>query len=220
MKIAFSVLLLSLLSVSLSTASITIAYTMGEAYTAGGSSQVAAGTIGVLVADTSGTGNFAQGEDLIGATLSVGQLIGDARILGVISASDLTGSGDFGFFQTLAIGDALLTGLNFGTSTNTAGSDLAFYWFPGITDEGSAITGGQSYGYFRSDTVDGFSGSEMSFNLPENSSVNELAALSTNLGGSYDPVLFQANSVAGIPEPSRMILAMLGFVGLMFRRRR
>lgn len=204
-------------------ASVTIPFTVGEAYTAGGVSQVAPGTIGVLVADTTGSGIFAQGASLVGANLSVGEMLGDSRILGVISASDLSGLGDFGFFDTLTIGDALLTGLTFGTATNTAGSDLGFYWFPGITTAGGIVSEGQEYGFFRSDTVDSLSGSEMSFNLAENGSTNALAAFTTNLDGSYDPALFQANStagVAGIPEPSRMILAMLGFVGLMFRRRR
>lgn len=206
-----------LLVATASHASVTINFTFGPAYTAGGGSMVAANTIGVLVANTSGTG-FAQGEDIIGSTLTAGQTLGGNRILGVVQAFDISEGGDFGFLDAISVSD--LTGLTLGSSTGAGGTQLGFYWFPGLTTDGDTIAGGQSYGFFRSDTVDVNSGSEISFNMPTDGFSYELAALDTSLGGGYDPAQFQANSVAGVPEPSRMILAMLGFVGLMFRRRR
>lgn len=214
---------LFLAAASFGHASITINFGLGGVYTAGGSSQIAAGTIGVLVADTTG-GGFAQGSDLIGSTLSVGSTFGtNGRVLGVLSAtSDLFGSGIAGFEAAINISDPLLAGLTFGSATTNTGSDLMFYWFPGITSAGSTITEGQSYGFFREDSKAALDGSfsDMSFNLPANSDILGLYANTIDTFGHLPNDTFQANSVAGVPEPSRMILAMLGFVGLMFRRRR
>ncbi|HCN76921.1 MAG TPA: hypothetical protein DIT13_06960 [Verrucomicrobiales bacterium] len=217
---------LFLAAASFGHASITINFGLGGVYTAGGGSQIAAGTIGVLVADTTGAG-FAQGADLVGSTLSVGSSLGtNGRILGVLSATNnLFGSGIAGFDAAINITDPLLSGLTFGTATNNAGSDLMFYWFPGITSAGSTITEGQSYGSFREDSLAALAGSasDMSFNLPANSDLLGLYANTINTGGDLPNDTFQANStagVAGVPEPSRMILALLGFAGLMFRRRR
>lgn len=198
-------------------AELTIQLDMARLYTAGGSSQVADGTIGVLVANTSG-GGFGQGASLVGAELSAGQLLGGNRILGTLQAFDVSDAGDFGFGQPVTVSD--FTGMTFGSSNGSGGTELAVYWFPGITTAGSIVSEGQSYGYFRSDTVDIDAGSNISFNLPADGGNYSLVAYETDLGGSFDAANFQANSVAGIPEPSRMILAMLGFVGLMFRRRR
>lgn len=200
-----------------SEASVSIDFNFGPAYTAGGASMVAAGTVGVLVANTSGSG-FAQGESLVGGTLSAGDTLGGNRILGLVQASDLTSEGDFGFKEFFTITD--FTGLTLGSSTGLGGTELGFYWFPGLSAAGSSVTGGQSYGFFRSDTIDAGSGSEISFNMPQDGNSYTLAAYDTTLGGGYASSLFQANSVAGVPEPGRVMLALLGLLGLTLRRRR
>lgn len=199
-------------------ASVTINFEFSSAYTASGASQVAPGTIGVLVANT-GTG-FSSGEALIGSTLSVGSNLGTSKILAVMNAFDFNFGNTpltMGFSDSILLSD--FTGLTLGTNSNTAGTDLAFYWFPGLTSSGSVIAEGQSYGYYRTDLVDLNSGADMSFNMPQDGFTFTLAASSLVNPESS----FQANStagVAGIPEPSRMILALVGFAGLMLRRRR
>lgn len=205
---------------SFASASITINFTFGPAYTAGGSSMVAAGTLGVLVADTGG-GGLPSGNSLVGSSLTTGGLLGSSKILHVFQAKDITEAGSFGFDEVVNITD--FSGMTLGTSSNTTGTDLGFYWFPGLTTIGDLISSGQSYGFFRSDIIDGGSGGDMSFNMPADGFTYTLAAYDDSLGGGYASSQFQANStagVAGIPEPSRMVLALVGFAGLMLRRRR
>jgi MYXO-CTERM domain-containing protein len=201
----------------IASASVTINFDFGPVYTAGGGGMVASGTIGVLVANTGGSG-FAQGESLVGSTLSVGGDLGGNRILGVMNASDISTLGDFGFSSSVVVND--FTGITNGSSTGAGGTQLMFYWFPGLTTGGATVAEGQSYGFFRSDTIDTGSGSDISFNMPADGGIYSLAAYDTTLGGGYASSLFQANSVAGVPEPGRMVLALLGLAGLALRRRR
>lgn len=77
-----------------------------------------------------------------------------------------------------------------------AGDAYGLLWFPTGTSEGS------SFGF-----------QDLSLALPSDGST--VTDISTTPGLATNTI-----GVAGIPEPSRMILAMLGFVGLMFRRRR
>jgi hypothetical protein len=207
-------------------ASITITFDLGAVFTAGGANPIAAGIISVLVGDVGGSGNFAQGQDLIGVTLDVGNSFGGAngRILGLVTATNnLYGLGVSGFSQNIIIPDALLTGLVFGTGGNTAGSDLAFYWFPGITTVGASVSAGQEYGFFREDSLAVLtpSGSTMSFNLPSNGDILNLAALTTGAEGNLPIDTFQANFLA-IPEPSGALLSLAGLLltGALPRRRR
>lgn len=201
---------------SMAQASVTLNFDFGPAYTAGGAGMVNNGSVGVLVADTSGSG-FAQGASLIGSTLTAGGTLGGNRILGVMNATEISG-GIFGFSSTVNVSD--FTGLTTGTATGLGGTPLMFYWFPSINSAGSTLAGGESYGSFRSDTIDGGSSSDISFNLPADGGAYSLAAYDTTLGGGYASSLFQANSVAGVPEPGRVMLALLGLLGLTLRRRR
>lgn len=201
---------------SVAQASVTLNFDFGPAYTAGGAGMVNTGSLGVLVADTSGSG-FAQGASLIGSTLSTGSTLGGNRILGVMNASEITG-GIFGFSSPVSVSD--FTGLTTGTATGLGGTPLMFYWFPSISSSGTTLGGGESYGSFRSNTIDAGSGSDISFNLPSDGGTYSLAAYDTTLGGGYASSLFQANSVAGVPEPGRLMLALIGLSGLFLRRRR
>ncbi len=213
-KLAFLVLVVF---ASMAQASVTLNFDFGPAYTSGGAGMVNNGSLGVLVADTSGSG-FAQGASLIGSTLSAGATLGGNRILGVMNASDISGGGIFGFSSTVSVSD--FTGLTTGTATGFGGTPLMFYWFPSVNSAGTTLAGGEAYGSFRSDTIDGGSSSDISFNLPSDGGTYSLAAYDTTLGGGYASSLFQANSVAGVPEPGRLMLALIGLSGLFLRRRR
>lgn len=211
----FSALLFMTLG-TLAQASVTINFDFGPAYTAGGASMVNNGALGVLVANTSGSG-FAQGASLIGSTLTAGGSLGGNRILDVFGAKDIS-SGTFGYSSAISVSD--FTGITNGNATGAGGTELMFYWFPSITTAGSTLAGGESYGSFRSSTIDAGSGSQISFNMPADGGAYALAAYDTTLGGGYASSLFQANSVAGVPEPGRVMLALLGLLGLTLRRRR
>lgn len=201
----FSILSLAVLAFSgVATASVTIDFDISPVYQAGGAQQVAAGSIGVLVADTGG-GGFASGSALIGATLSNGSLLGGDQILRVFQASDL----DIGAGVSMGFNDSI--GLTYGGGL-AAGTALAFYWFPTVSELGATLVGGESYGFYRSDIVE--SGSDMAFALPADTGGAYTLSVS-GIGNSL-----QANSVAGVPEPGRVVLALLGLLGLSLRRRR
>jgi hypothetical protein len=184
--------------------SITITFDLGAVYTAGGENNVAAGTIGVLVADAAGLGGFARGDDLLGVTLAAGNSFGaGGRIRGLVTATDnLYNLGVSGFSENINISNDLLAGLTFGAADTTTGTSLAFYWFPGITTAGSTITAGQSYGFYREDSLAALagSGSQMSFNLPQDGSALQLAALTIAADGNLPENTFHANSVVSPAE--------------------
>jgi hypothetical protein len=181
----------------------------------------------VLVSDTNGFSNINDlGLELNGVNLSAGTTFGSgSRILQVIGASDLN-SNDFGYSTTLSNLDLAANGLT--GAAGTAGTDLALLWFPGLT--GSApqnLAMGQSFGFYRSDTVDAasYGGSApvdaISFNVPTDGFTYQLAAYDTNLGGTIATSNFNATGVvAGVPEPSRSMLALIGVACLIGRRKR
>jgi hypothetical protein len=181
----------------------------------------------VLVSDTNGFSNLNDlGVELNGINLTAGTTFGSgSRILQVIGASDLN-SNEFGYSTTLSNLDLAANGLT--GAAGTAGTDLALLWFPGLTGSASQnLTVGQSFGFYRSDTIDAasYGGSApvdaISFNVPTDGFTYQLAAYDTNLGGSIAPSSFNATGVvSGVPEPSRSVLTILGLAGLIIRRRR
>lgn len=185
-----------------------------EAYTSSGS-HVAVGTIGILVADSDGSGTFSGSTaetytSIVGTTLSAGSAIGTDRIVGVVQAADLGGGpGPFGF------GDILQVFNTGGVTTNTK---LAFYWFPGLTTIGDALAANQAQmGFYRNDlAADG----GVAFAMPGSDSGATLNLLATSVssGGTTPNLSLTAFNIA--PEPSRAMLAGLGLMGLVIRRRR
>jgi MYXO-CTERM domain-containing protein len=175
---------------------------------------VAAGSRGVLVADFSNNGIVLADN----TQLSVGSFIGagvDDRILGVFAASDLSGSGDFGFD---------FSGVSWSYSGNFgAGDHLYFMWFPEVFTSDSVLSQGTSYGVFRSDIKD-VSADIAWVAAPDGQNV-ALVSLGGALGG--DPGVSAAQLTASlattaIPEPSSFAafagLAVLGAVASRRRR--
>lgn len=181
----------------------------------------------ILVSDTDGfSAAYLNGsglsQELLGLTLATGNTFGTGgKILNVLGATDLSGSGDFGY-NASQVFDLATLGLTGGAGTS--GTDLALLWFPGLTGTGAqSLADGQSYGFYRSDSIDGDSGGSFSFNMPSDGFAESIYALDTSLGGGIATSAFNAGGTVGvgaIPEPSRSMLACIGLIALIGRRRR
>ena len=183
------------------------------------SSNVAIGTVGILVADKNADSSFSGSDagsysSIVGTVLSAGQNIGSDTIVGVFQATDAGGPGPIGFFDTVQVFN---TG---GVATNTK---LALYWFPGITTVGATLGGSQSQmGFFRSDSPDLTFLGDTAFVMP---AVDTGASLTLAYGdnsvatggGTPQSSLTAFNMV---PEPSRVLFLAFGALGFLVRRRR
>ena len=168
-------------------ATVTLQVTVGNLRNSSGNI-VPNNTTMVLVSDTNGFSSLPNlGLELSGVNLTAGTTFGDGlRILQVTGASDL-GSGDFGYSATLSGLDLAANGLT--GATGTAGTDLAVLWFPGLTGTGSqTLANGQSFGFFRSDTIDtaSWAGSvpsdAISFNMPTDPGSSYITSLVISKG--------------------------------------
>lgn len=220
------ILLFGIIAAQTAQATVTLQLTAGALRDSSGNI-VPNNTTMVMVSDTNGFGNLSQlGEELLGVNLAVGTSFGDGlRILQVVGATDLN-AGDFGFSSTLSDLDLAVNGLT--GAAGTAGTDFAILWFPGLTGTAAqTLTSNQSFGFYRSDSIDSGSwggsipGEAISFNIPSDPGVYSLAAVDTNLGGGIPTSAFNAaGTVGAIPEPSRSMLAFIGLIALIGRRRR
>lgn len=186
-----------------------------------GGSIIPTNTTMILVSDTDGFSiPSLLDTELSGLTLTAGSTFGSGgKILNVLGATDLSG-GAFGY-NASQVFDLSALGLTGGVGTS--GTDLAILWFPGLTGTASqTLANGQSYGFYRSDSIDAGSGGSFSFNMAPDGSNHSIYALDTNLGGGIATSNFNATGTVGgaVPEPSRSMLALLGLASLVVRRRR
>lgn len=181
-------------------------------YTIGGISGLTDGTSrAILVADTSGNGfsGLTDALTLKDFNFTNGSRVGDDMVLAVMTAQDLGGVSGFAFSTTAF--DSTNAVWNGFLAEN---QKLGIFWFPsGSNNEG------ETYGFYRSDSIGDFA--TRAYQTPTNGSTDSIFTLTTELGGSVTPAQIAANNgVIGVPEPSRMVLALVGFAGLMLRRRR
>jgi hypothetical protein len=211
MRIFTVLAFISISSVSL--ASTTFQVAIGNVHDAS-SSNIALGTIGILVADTNSDSSFSGSNagtysSIVGTTLSVGSAIGNDTIVGVFQASDALGPGPIGFFDTIS-------------ATAAANAKLALYWFPGVTTIGAALAANQGQmGFYRSDTPDTAFGGDIAFAMPAvdgNSYTLAYGDSSLATGGSTPQSSLTAFNM--VPEPSRVLFLALGGMGFLMRRRR
>jgi len=168
----------------------------------------------MLVANTTNTTNGPFGSTAIqnGASLAVGANVipGDVILKEwtVGGASATPGA----FYDTTS---ALTLGSGWAT-----GNPLALLWFPTLTTGASTAVTGTAYGAY---TGPGSTGSA-AWTTPANGSTVSLDLNTTNAAispGNLSPATGVASlSVIGAPEPSRAILAALGFGLIALRRRR
>jgi hypothetical protein len=208
-------------------ATVTLTTAIGELRDSTGTT-VPIGTTMVLVSGTSGFGNISSlSSDLSGVNLQSGVSFGTGyKILSVAGATDLNPPGGSFGYGTQA--EFNVTGLT--TGTGTSGTDLAILWFPGLTGTApQAVANGQSFGFFRSDTIDSatyggpsfVTADAISFNTPTDGSAYQLSYTDTNLGGGIATSSFNATGVvSGVPEPSRSMLVLIGATCLLGRRKR
>lgn len=182
------------------------------------SASVPIGSVGVIVADTSGDGfladyitGSASFSDFAGTSLTIGSNLGsssDDTIISVFTAIDL-GGGFTGFNdqETITLSGSLGTGDN-----------LALYWFPDVSV--NSIAGAVSqYGFFRTDSISSGSGSQMAFVMPADGVNLTLASASVSIGGDIPD---SALTAVAVPEPSTYaaILGALALGFVAYRRRK
>lgn len=212
-KLPISIAALLAISSSLS-ASITVAFSVGLIRDQLGA-QAQLGSIGILVADTTGDGFIgdisSEGAQVANTTLSNGQFIGgsgDDVIIGVMSANDN--------FAIGTVFDAVLP-ISY-TGNHTVGDAWALYWFPAETSAGSTVTSG-NYGFYRSDTFEAAAGADIAFVAPADGFFWNLVAGGTDIGGTVPDAALSATLM--IPEPSTYAAifgAIAVLVGLLRRR--
>lgn len=192
----------------------------GALRTSGGAI-VPTNTTMILVADINGFSSLTDlANELMNVNLVAGSTIGSGgKILQVVAGSDIDGNGNIGY---VGGGTFDLTALGLNGAAGTAGTDLAVLWFPGLLGDGAATVGaGQSFGFYRSDSIDSASGGSFSFNMPTDPSAVNIWALDPNIGGGIPTSNFEATGTVGaVPEPSRVAFLFLGMTCLVFRRKR
>ncbi|MDZ4404483.1 PEP-CTERM sorting domain-containing protein [Prosthecobacter sp.] len=157
---------------------------------------------------------------LAGSSTSIGSSLngGDDKVL---FKTDLSSYGVNGVLDltTGALDLSSVSGWN-------TGDPLALLWFPTLTTASSTIGAGTEYGFYRNGSaVD----STQAWVTPADPTSNYLLGFFTQDGAELSPGPGAANTasagnasltVAGVPEPSRSLLGLIGFGVLVLRRRR
>ncbi|MEN3942762.1 PEP-CTERM sorting domain-containing protein [Prosthecobacter sp. SYSU 5D2] len=214
MKVLPAVVLILLAVAPAKAATFLLTYGIGEitGLTAGVSKAM-------LVVDTAGDGFAGINDpntdnvnhfDLANFSLTAGSTVGDDMAIWIATAQDL-GDGLLGFdfsSQAFNTSDSVWNGL-LGTNQR-----LGVYWFPEGTNEG-----GDPFGFYRTNEIEE---GDRGYFTPLDGGINSIQTATPTLGGETDPNALTANNgtIGAIPEPSRMMLMLLGFAGLMMRRRR
>ena len=213
MKLFSALFLLALIPASANAATFTFNNYIGEI-----SGLTAGVSKAIVVVDTSGDGfagindpntNNVSHFDLSNFALTAGSVVGDDLVLSMTAASDF-GGGQLGFdfaAQTYDTDNALWGGL-LGTNQR-----FAVYWFPTGMNNVS-----DPFGFYRTDaTEEGTSGY-----FTPTTGLGTVGTLTPSQGGTTSPSAISANNgtISAVPEPSRMVLTLLGVLGLMLRRRR
>ncbi len=151
-------------------------------------------------------------------SLSLNQVIGGDTIFAMGSftgeaANDIVG-----------LANTVIAQLTYGVGNGTAeGRRFAFLWFPGAVYTGLASESIDSQVGGISSIVNDLSGGVDAMVLPTDGSSLETplgVASNDDMGGSTSSTNFYAVNLTAIPEPTSALLAMLGGLSLVFRRRR
>lgn len=145
-----------------------------------GGIDVPAGSIGVLVADVDGDGDFTSPTEAEGAQLTYSAMIGGDVIIAVFSQSGLADWGtQKGFAAQMAV-------LDYASLDLAEGDDLMLHIFPQRT-EGQTIRAGEPHLSYRTDEIgQRTSNSTMGFSLPADGGAHLLAVIGPDQQGNAD----------------------------------
>jgi len=184
-----------------------------------GGSPIPTSGLVLLVASTT---NASFGDVAVNASLALGSLLDGAGGDDVLLKSwNLSNSGKAGAF-------ADITGsLDFSSYSGWgAGDPLALYWFPTLTMSSLTAPLGTSYGKFTTSTPLDGSGAwvtpaDLTSDYPLYLFTTEASTFPATPPGSNAPSSATAsNTIAAVPEPSRVLFLTFGAIGLLMRRRR
>ncbi|HVU22523.1 MAG TPA: PEP-CTERM sorting domain-containing protein [Opitutus sp.] len=212
--------LLLLLAPAVVRANVSIELQLGSFYQPDGVSLIPDGSVGVLVADTTG-GGFLDIGDLGGMSTAVDSSWGadnHLTVLGAFSFIEDVDSGIHFFFGNFVFD---LTG------NLSPGDALGFYWFPEITTIGDVISLDMSWGFYRNNAVDVLTSdsNNIGFVVPSDGSSPTLASFDQSIVPGSLASVADFTTTAGtsaVPEPSTCAL-LAGLAGLTvagWRRRR
>jgi len=164
----------------------------------------------LLVADTNQNGFATLAE---GSSLALNDSLnnGDDRVL---ARFDLSTNGTAGY-----LGEG--PSITYGTGWDI-GDPLALLWFPSLTTASTSVAGGTNFGFFSGAALDGSNAWITPADATSGHKLYFFTSDATIFGaGSHAASLGNASlTVDAIPEPSRALLSMIGFVALGLRRRR
>ncbi|MFZ2278597.1 MAG: PEP-CTERM sorting domain-containing protein [Prosthecobacter sp.] len=172
----------------------------------------------MLVADTSGLGNF--GAVVPGASFTAGSFLdaGNTELVlyqNTIAATTGAAGAFAAFTSSITPGSGIYSAL-------TSGDPLALLWFPTLTAANTQAAAGNSYGIY---TGNGNADGSSAWVTPSSTSsgyklymFTQSAQLAT--GTNANSIGNATLTVAGVPEPSRVILAAFGLGLISLRRRR
>lgn len=172
----------------------------------------------MLVADTSGLGNF--GAVQAGASFTAGSFLDAASkelvlYSNTISATTGTAGAFAAFTSSITPGSGIYSAL-------ASGNPLALLWFPTLTAANTTASAGNSYGIY---TGNGNADGSSAWVTPSSTSsgyklymFTQSAQLAT--GTNANSIGNATLTVGAVPEPSRAIFAALGLGMILLRRRR
>lgn len=215
----FNLILALLISASLATtlrAAITFNIVAADLKDATGTAMAPTSGLVILVADTSAGSNGFSSLLQDGANLGVGQFLNgsngsDDQILARWSLG--SGSGTAGSFVDS------INNMNFSGSW-AQGNRLALLWFPTLTTSSTIAPAGTTYGVYAPTSGSQLDGSA-AWVTPASGTVG-LTLLTTSEGGaSPNSAGYASLTVASAaPEPSRLMLGVMGLGSFLMRRRR
>jgi len=202
----------SLLASARATFSINTEY--ANLFQADGVTPIGAGVIGILVADEGTTSGII---DPYNTVLNVGNYLGgssDDRIIGIFTQRTNVGGSNTGFAEDF-------TGLSYSGNFNQ-GDKLYLLWFPTVTTPGATVGAGASYGVYRTDTIDTYSGADIAWFAPADGGTYNMSAYLDSIypGSGVTTANFTASQITAVPEPSTYGLLGVGALVLVVFRAR
>ncbi|MEO8615266.1 MAG: PEP-CTERM sorting domain-containing protein [Luteolibacter sp.] len=198
----------------------------GTAVTGLGALTVPAGTLLLLVADTSGT---APGDGFLNGATLAGDLVkaNDPQLL--VANSSTTVGGTFGGDLILAklgvtTAGAINGGFTFDNAVASQNRNFAILYFPSLTTSSASIPDGTAYGIVKGSdwvlTTDN-TGQSTAFSTTDSTTsyfrVTVASGVATN--DSFTTSSSPSFTIGTVPEPSAVLLGAIGALGLLRRRR-